>query len=196
MVRRGVFGGSFDPVHVGHLTVAAAAADRLPLDRVHFVPAREQPFKRGSHGASVEHRVAMLRAALTAPAGDPRFVLDVREIERIGPSYTVDTLRSLTAEYPADQLFLLVGADAAAELPAWREAEAVRRLARLVVLMRPGTPPPARPAGRRLEVPPVEVSGTDIRRRVRRGESIRGLVPPAVADYIAAHGLYRDPVGA
>ncbi len=191
-VRRGIFGGSFDPVHLGHLTVAAAAADRLSLDRVHFVPARQQPFKTGTHAASAADRAAMLEAALAGDAGDPRFVLDRREIEREGVSYTVDTLRAMSAEFPDDQLFLLVGADAARELPAWRDADTVARLTRVIGLTRPGETLPTHPLlAETLAVPAVEVSGTEIRRRVRCGESLRGLAPPAVAQYIAAHGLYR-----
>lgn len=195
-MRRGVFGGSFDPVHLGHLAAAAAAADRLPLDCVHFIPARQQPLKVGEHGASPEHRVAMLRAGLGSDHGDPRFVLDLREMERPGLSYTVDTLRSLSTEYPQDELFLLVGADAARELPQWRQPEAVARLARVVVLTRPGAAPPRHPLlSGHLEVPAVDVSGTEIRRRARCDEPLRGFVAPAVADYIAAHGLYRSDVG-
>lgn len=195
-MRRGVFGGSFDPVHRGHLAVAAAAADRLPLDHVHFVPARQQPFKVGAHRASAEDRTAMLRAALASEAGDPRFVLDLRELHRPGVSYTIDTLRSVSAEFPGDALFLLVGADAARELPSWREAGAVARLARVVALTRPGITPPRDPlVAEQLDVPAVHISGTDIRRRVGRGESIRGLVPPVVEAYIAAHGLYTDDIG-
>jgi nicotinate-nucleotide adenylyltransferase len=187
-MRRGVFGGSFDPVHLGHLTVAGAAAERLALDCVHFVPARVQPFKAGRHEASAADRVAMLRLAL----GDPRFLLDTRELEREGVSYTVDSLRELRAEYPRDELCLLVGADAARDLPTWREAETIPTLARVVVLTRPGVTPPADAmAAEVLEVPRVEVSATEIRHRVRRGESIRELVPADVADYIERQGLYR-----
>jgi nicotinate-nucleotide adenylyltransferase len=187
-MRRGVFGGSFDPVHLGHLTVAAAAAERLALSWVHFVPARVQPFKAGSHEASPEDRVAMLRLALR----DPRFVLDTRELGREGASYTVDSLRELRAEYPGDELCLLIGADAARDLPGWREAEAIPTLSRVVVLTRPGVSPPSdTEAAEILEVPRVEVSATEIRARVRRGEPIRELVPAEVADYIEARGLYR-----
>lgn len=188
-MRRGVFGGSFDPVHQGHLKAAASAADRLSLDVVHFVPARQQPFKVGTHRASSVDRAAMLERAL---ASDTRFVLDRREIEREGPSYTVDTLRSLQAEFPRDRLFFLVGADAARELPQWHEAERLPELAEIVVLTRPGTDPPESALiGRVLVVPAVEVSATAVRERVRRGESLLGLVPNEVAEYIGEYGLYR-----
>lgn len=188
-MRRGVFGGSFDPVHQGHLTVAAAAADRLPLDRVHFVPAGQQPFKQGRHRASAADRVAMLELAT---AHDERFVVDRREVDRDGPSYTVDTLRALQAEFPRDPLVFLLGADAARDLFGWHEAEEIPRLATVVVLTRPGADSPDLSLAHRvLDVPAVEVSATQVRERVARGESITRLVPPAVAQYIENHGLYR-----
>jgi len=119
-------------------------------------------------------------------------VADGREIRRGGVSYTVDTLRELSAEHPADRLCLMVGADAARDLPQWRQAEEIARLARIVVLTRPGVAAPSRPpVADVLEVPAVAVSASEVRARVTRGESIRGLVPDAVADYIAEHGLYR-----
>ena len=186
---RGIFGGSFDPVHVGHLTVAASAARALNLGLVHLVPACVQPFKTGREPAAAEHRLAMLRLAV---AGRAPLVADDREIRRGGVSYTVDTLREISAEHPADRLCLMVGADAARDLPQWRQAEEIARLARIVVLTRPGVAAPSRPPiADVLEVPAVAVSASEVRARVTRGESIRGLVPDAVADYIAEHGLYR-----
>lgn len=187
-VRRGIFGGSFDPVHFGHLRVAAAAADQLGLDRVHFVPARAQPLKGGHHEAPAADRVAMLRLALE---GDPRFVLDLQEIERPGPSYTVHTLQEVRRAYPQDLLFLLVGADAARDLPAWHEAARLPQLATIVVLTRPGVTPPGGPlVNQLLVVSPVDISATAIRERIRRAEPIGGLVPDAVARYIVEQGLY------
>lgn len=186
-VRIGVFGGSFDPIHLGHLSTARAAADLLALDQVRFVPAARQPLKK-AHRASVADRVAMLETAL---AGERRFVLDRREVERGGPSYTVDTLRSLRAAFPSDQLFLLIGSDAAAELPHWRESAAIRALAEIVVHERAGASVAA-PAGMRLiAVPPVDVSASRIRSAVGQGDSIEGMVPAAVAEYIRAHRLYE-----
>ncbi len=188
-MRIGIFGGSFDPIHIGHLIVAEAAADRLPLDRVHFVPASQQPHKLGEHRASVEDRIAMLELAV---AHNPRFALDRREADRAGTSYTVDTLRSLSAEFPEDELFLLVGADAAARLSTWREGDVVRQLASVTVLSRPGAGPASdSETGHHLEVPAIGVSATAIREAVARGDSIRYLVPAGVAAYIAAHELYR-----
>lgn len=188
-MRRGIFGGSFDPVHLGHLIVASAAADALELDRVHFVPAHVQPFKADQHHASPADRLAMLGTAL---AHDERFVLDTREIDREGISYTVDTLRAFAAEFPGDALSLLLGADAARDLPEWREAGAIPQLADVVVLTRPGEAlPHHRVAGRTLSVPAVDVSATQVRERARRGEPIDELVPAAVAQYIESHRLYR-----
>lgn len=186
-MRIGVFGGSFDPVHRGHLVIAARAAERLSLDQVRFVPVRAQPLKAG-HRAAPEDRVAMLRAAL---AGDPRFVVDEREIGRPGPSYTVDTLRALKAELPADQLFFLVGADAASDLPRWREAAELQRLATLVLIPRPGSDAAATPDWVTLDLEPMDVSATRVRQAVARGESIDRMVPEPVARYIATHRLYR-----
>lgn len=187
-MRRGIFGGSFDPVHNGHLIVAGAAADALRLDRVHFVPACVQPFKAGRQHASPADRVAMLLAALPH---DTRFELDTREIEREGVSYTVDTLREFAAEFPGDELSLLVGADAARDLPGWRDASAIPQLAEVVVLTRPGEEVPRHLAARTLSVPAVEVSATQVRDRARRGESLEDLVPAAVARYIESHRLYH-----
>jgi nicotinate-nucleotide adenylyltransferase len=185
----GIFGGSFDPVHRGHLVVAREAAERLALSRVHLIPAYEQPFKVGAHHASPAHRLAMLRLAVE---GDPRFVADAIEIDRGGVSYAIDTLRAFRTMYPEEALSLLVGADAAADLADWKDATEVAQLARVVVLTRPGTVLPDRSVGHEiLDVPAVDVSATEVRRRVAMGEPIDGLVPPVVAQYIAAHGLYR-----
>ncbi len=187
-MRLGIFGGSFDPIHIGHLIVAEAAADALRLDRVHFIPAYKQPFKTGSHFASPQDRAAMLRAAL---AGNSRFGLDLREIERGGASYTADTLRDLRRELPYDELFLMVGADAAQELGQWHEAGELACLAEVVVLSRPGQQVSdcAVPC-RFVEVPAIGVSASVVRDAVRRGSSIRYLVPSAVAEYIESHSLY------
>jgi nicotinate-nucleotide adenylyltransferase len=188
-MRRGVFGGSFDPVHVGHITVADAAAAALGLGIVHLVPAYDQPFKSGEHRAGPEHRLAMLERAVVR---HPRLVADGREICRRGVSYTVDTLREMRQEYPGDSLSLLVGADAAMDLPNWRDVGEVTHLARIVALTRPDAALPDHPmVDQCLAVPAIDVSATEVRRRVACGESIADLVPPAVAAYIASHGLYR-----
>ena len=188
-VRRiGLFGGSFDPVHLGHLIVARSAAEQLRLHVVRFIPARIQPFKTGRELAAAQHRLAMLELAV---AGEPSFLVDDREIRRPGTSYTIDTVRELRAEAPDDRLCLMVGADTALDFTEWREALEISRLASITVLTRPGidvslgTVPAAV-----IEVPAVDISATEVRRRVREGEPINELVPAAVAAYIASHGLY------
>jgi nicotinate-nucleotide adenylyltransferase len=189
-VRLGVFGGSFDPVHLGHLIVAAEAHRALGLDRVLLIPAGQHPFKAAERPAPAADRWAMLRAAV---ADDARFVVDDRELRRPGPSYTVDTLRALRAERPADALSLLIGADAAHDLAAWRDAAAIPALAEVVVLTRPGVAPPDHAmVGRVLEVPAIDISASVVRDRCRRRESIRYFVPDAVARYIAERRLYGD----
>lgn len=188
-MKVGVFGGSFDPVHLGHLIVAEAAADALALDEVRFIPARAHPFKHTTY-ATPEDRLAMLRLAA---GGNPRFRVDERELRRASPSFTVDTLRELCAAEPGNRLFLLLGADAARDFGAWREPETIARLAGVVVLTRPGVAPPEHALlSERLPVPAIDISATAIRERCRRGASIRYLVPDPVREYIAAHGLYRE----
>ena len=187
----GLFGGSFDPVHHGHLIVGSAAAEILGLDSLRFVPAREQPFKRGQHGAAAGQRAAMLDLAV---AGAPGFAVERSELERPGPSYTVDTLRALHARQPGLRLTLLLGADAAAEIEAWHQAEEIPALATVVVFARAGVPvPSSRLIGRTIEVPAIGISATEIRRRVREGRSIRYWVPDPVAEYVTRHRLYLDP---
>ncbi|MEX0691991.1 MAG: nicotinate-nucleotide adenylyltransferase [Gemmatimonadales bacterium] len=189
-MRIGVFGGSFDPIHHGHLIVARAALEGLSLDQVRFVPVRQQPFKQGDHGASPEDRLAMLAVAV---AGEPGFVVDRCELDRPGPSYTVDTLRTLRAAYPRDQLVLLLGADAARDLATWREAEVLPTLAEIVVLSRPGAATVAQGlVAATLAVPPVAIAAADLRARCARGASIRHCVPDAVRALIADRRLYRE----
>jgi nicotinate-nucleotide adenylyltransferase len=187
-VVEALFGGSFDPVHLGHLVVAEAAADTLGC-RVRFVPALEQPFKRAAHVATGAQRAEML--ALAA-AGNARFSVEAIELSLPAPSYTVRTLRALLEREPGNRFTLLIGADAARELSSWYEAEALPQLADVVVFARPGWEVPSHPLITRVvDVPAVALSATDIRARVRAGRSIRYLVPDAVREYVAARGLYR-----
>jgi len=184
-VRIGVLGGSFDPVHHGHLIAARALREILALDEVRLVPAGSQPFKRDGHGAPAFDRARMTELAVAGEAG---LMADRLEVEREGPSYTVDTLTSLQARWPGAELTLLVGADAAREFPSWRDADRIRAMARVVVFTRAGSGSLAdHPV---VEVPALEISSTDIRARVRAGRSIRYLVPDAVADYILTEQLY------
>lgn len=188
--RIGVFGGTFDPPHTGHLLLALDAADALDLDRLLFVPAARQPLKQGLEMTPARHRVAMVTALAGA---DPRFAVDSSEADRGGLSFTVDTMRSLRAAHPDAEFFLLMGEDTAATLPQWREPEALAALATVAIARRgDATTPP--PDGFRVAwLPPrrVDLSATEIRARVRGGRSVRGFVPEAVAQYIASAGLYR-----
>ena len=188
-----LFGGSFDPVHLAHLVVAEAASEALDGATVRFLPAREQPFKRAAHGATPEQRADML--ALAA-AGNPRLAVERIELTLPTPSYTVRTLRALAERDGrgggGNRYTLLLGADAARDLAAWWEVEALPGLADVVVFARPGTALPSHPLIRRvISVPSIELSATAVRERVRACHSIRYLVPEPVREYIAAHGLYR-----
>jgi nicotinate-nucleotide adenylyltransferase len=186
----GLFGGSFDPVHHGHLMVAQVARETLQLPEVRFVPAGIQPVKAGAHLASAADRVAMLRLAL---ASVPGMTVETCEVEREGPSYTVDTLRALAAREPGESFILLLGADAAQDLPRWREAEEVLRRAKVAVLTRPGHEAPVAPwVSAVVPVPALDLSATDLRRRAAAGRSLRYFVPDAVASYVATRGLYKD----
>jgi len=181
-LRVGLFGGSFDPVHYGHLRAAQWALEAFELQEVRLVPARQSPFK-GPCAASGAARRAMLDLAV---AGNPALVVEACELEREGPSYTVDTLRTLTARSPRSHFTLVLGSDAAAGLDRWRESAEVRRLAEVRVLGRPGDPDPA--------VVPFEglaISSTDIRDAVKASRSIRYLTPESVRLYIEEKGLYK-----
>lgn len=192
-MRIGLFGGTFDPPHVGHLVVAQDALTRLPLDRVVFVPAATPPHKRDRVVTPAELRLAMVRAAT---ASDDRFAVDDLEIRRGGASYTVDTLRAYRADRPEAELFLIMGADQYAEFDTWRESAEIRRLARLVVLARDGeTHGAAAGAAAAVGVTRIDVSATEIRRRVARGEPIRYLVAPAVEAMIRRNRLYETAAG-
>ncbi len=184
-MRIGVFGGSFDPIHHGHLIAVEALADALALDEVRLVVAREQPLKSGGHAAPANDRASMVEIAVRGAA---RLVADRSELARAGPSYTVDTLRGFHTRWPEAELVLLVGTDAADALPRWRQIDAVRALATLVVFARGES---GRDSGA-VTVPRLEISSTEIRERVRTGRSIRYWVPDPVAAYIARGRLYLE----
>jgi len=187
-MKVGLFGGSFDPVHHGHLIIAQVLAEALALDELRFVPAREQPFKVGRHAAPSEHRARMVALAIEQ---EPRFRLERAELDRPGPSYTVDTLRLLTAREPGNRFTLLVGADAARELPSWREAALLAEMAALALFARAGEAVPPVPwPHRTVTVPGVDISATVIRRRVAEGRSVQYWVPDAVAEFIRRERLY------
>jgi nicotinate-nucleotide adenylyltransferase len=186
-MRIGVFGGTFDPPHTGHLIVASAAFDALRLDRLLFVPAAVPPHKVGAVIATPAQRREMVRRAIE---GDARFEIEEMELDRPGPSYTVDTLRALREREPGAELFFLLGADQLRELHTWREPEEVARLACLAVLSRGGEPTPD--AGRYrfvpVAVPRIDIAATEIRARIRDGRSARYLVPEAILRTV--EGLY------
>ena len=184
-MRIGVLGGSYDPIHHGHLIVAEILGETLGLDEVWLIPAGEQPFKVGKHRAPAADRAAMVEAAVGA---SPGLRADRIEANRPGPSYTVETLRTLRKRCPTDHFWLLVGSDAAQDLPKWREVDAIRELAEVTVFRRG-----VGPAGQGVvEVPLIEISSTVVRARVQAGKSIRHWVPAPVEAYIAKHRLYRD----
>ena len=190
MQRIGIFGGSFDPVHLGHLLMAQAALEELSLDRLFFIPAAQSPFKLDQAHAPAAERVRLLRLAL---AGRTDCEVDEQEIQRGGVSYTVETLRDYAQRFPQAELFYLIGADNVASLPQWREADELARLAEFVAIPRPGessAPFPAPFCGRTLTGFPFGVSSSQIRVRVRAGRPIEPLVPPAVAEAIRNSRLY------
>ena len=189
-MRLGIFGGSFDPPHLGHLLPIIDAAESLGLDAVRFVPTGVQPLKVGRAVAAPRHRLAMTERLV---AGIPGFSVDSAEIDRAGLSFTVDTLATLAATVPADELVLVVGADAFAQFGQWKDPERIRALATIAVLVRgEGRGPDAASSGvRLLQTRRVDISSTELRARVAGGRTIRGFVPDAVADYIAEHRLYK-----
>lgn len=192
--RIALFGGTFDPPHVGHLIVAQDVVEALALDALHFVPAGEPPHKRDQEFTPAELRLEMVRAAVE---GDPRLVASDVEMRRRGPSYTVDTLRALRELRPDDELYFVMGVDQYAALDTWKEPEAVAELARLVVITREGDEPDgARPdvdvEYTRIPVTRVDVSSTGVRRRIHLGRPIRYLVPDPVRRIIRRHRLYME----
>lgn len=197
-MRLGIFGGSFDPVHNGHLALARACQQQIALDEVWFMPTAVQPLKaRGPH-ASDGDRVEMLRLA-TVDASNWRVC--TLEIDRGGRSYTIDTMRQLHEELPEAALFFLIGADALRDVSQWKEPRELFRLATPLVVHRPGEAEPDLATLRALctdetmpqivNMPLVDISSTEIRRRAAAGESIESLIPKSVEEYIAVHGLYR-----
>jgi nicotinate-nucleotide adenylyltransferase len=196
-VRLGILGGTFNPPHLGHLVSAQEAYLHLALDRVMLIPARIPPHKPVEDEPGVEHRLELCRLAIR---GDERFLVSDVEVARPGPSYTVDTLEELTSIAPDSELFLILGGDIAAGLPDWHQPERVLSLSTLAIAERPGTTrAQIEGALGRLEggdraeffpMPTIGLSSTEIRRRVRKGQPIRYIVPDAVAAYIRDHQLY------
>jgi nicotinate-nucleotide adenylyltransferase len=185
-------GGTFDPIHHGHLVAASEVASVFGLDEVVFVPTG-QPWQKDGRGVSpAEDRYLM---TVVATASNPRFTVSRVDVDRPGPTYTIDTLHDLAVEYPGAELFFITGADALAQILSWKDAEELFDLARFIGVTRPGydLSDAGLPAGRVdvLEVPAMSISSTDCRARVRSGEPVWYLVPDGVVQYIAKHGLYR-----
>jgi nicotinate-nucleotide adenylyltransferase len=201
-MRLGLFGGSFDPVHLGHLLLAETCREVGRLDQVWFVPAAISPHKQGQPTAPARDRLQMLRLAI---GGHPAFEVCDLEIARGGVSYTVDTLEIVRQQHPQAELFFLMGADALADFPNWRQPARICQLAIPMVVHRPQSPPPdwsplaqwvspdvlqqVRQA--QVEMPLIDVSSRDIRQRVSQGRSIRFRTPRGVETYIETHRLYR-----
>ena len=208
MRRIGLFGGTFDPPHLGHLAIAEWARDRLGLARVIFMPSGKPPHKPGDRISSVDDRLKMTRLAVR---GVPGFTVSVDEARRRGPSFTIETLSVLRAREPNTRLYLIMGEDSLREFGTWHEPEAILSMARLVVALRPGgkrSPGRGSGPGHRsrpgelsagdsrvtwLDNPGLELSSSSIRAWVRAGRSVRFLVPTSVAHYIRRHRLYRQP---
>lgn len=184
----GLLGGSFDPVHHGHLVLARDAVEALGLDQLVFIPAARNPLK-AAEGAPGELRLAMLRAAV---AGEPGFAVEDVELRRPPPSYTVDTVGDLARRFPGARLTLIVGEDNVVGFPRWHRWEELRAAVEVVVLRRGPGEGGALPY-RTLTARRLDISATEIRKRVAAGRSIRYLVPEPVREIIAAHGLYRRP---
>jgi nicotinate-nucleotide adenylyltransferase len=187
-MRLGLLGGSFNPIHHGHLISATRAAEAVKLDRVLFIPTAVSPLKNGNDLAPAADRWGMLRLALR---GNRLFEASDVELRRGGVSYTVDTLRELRRRTKAS-LFWIIGADAARLLPRWKSIAEVRRLAAFIILPRPGDSLPRKmPKDHIVKAPLLEISSSEIRDRIRRGLSVRYLVPDAVERYLLRKGLYR-----
>ena len=196
-MRLGILGGTFDPPHNGHLLIARAAKEQLRLDRVLFAVTGIQPLKQDQPVSPADQRADMVELAI---AGEADFELSRIDLDRLGPHYTADLLRIASGVYPDAKVWFIMGGDSLVDLLRWRDPHRLIELARLAVLRRPGFEPDwtaleaALPDLREridwIDAPPIDIAAHDIQRRAREGESIEGLVPPAVAQYIAERGLY------
>lgn len=203
-MRIGVFGGSFDPVHFGHLILAEQCREQAQLDEVWLIPAARPPHKYTHPPSEFSHRLHMLELAV---AGQPNYRIDQLEAERSGPSFTADTLDELHRRHPSHDWYLLLGSDSLPDLPQWHEPQRIVARAGLVVMERPGwpvvtadelakllkLPPDAELRLQKVEVPLIDLASRDIRRRVRTGKSIRFMVPADVENYLRNQKLYVAP---
>ena len=191
MRRIGLFGGSFNPVHLGHLLLSQAAMEEVPLSRLFFIPAAQSPFKLNANMAPAQERLRLLHLAL---AGQKACEVDPSEVLCGGISYTIQTVRAYAKRFPGDQLFYLIGADLVKDLPKWHSAGELAELVDFLVIPRPGEPMLPLPVpfrGRPLRGFPLAISSSQIRDRVKAGLPIDLLVGPAVAEAIGNNGLYR-----
>lgn len=204
--RIGIYGGTFNPVHMGHLIIAEQCREQARLDEVWFVPAARPPHKSDSELAAFTYRAEMLGLAI---AGHPAFRVDPLELDRPGPSYTVDTLEALQKRHPADEFYLLIGSDCLPDLPQWREPAQIFQLAGLLIVARPawpiwpadqirtaiGLPPQVELRQQVVHGPLIEISSRELRRKVAERRTIRYLVPRAVECYLETHRLYQASTG-
>ena len=193
-MRIGIFGGTFNPPHIGHLIVIESVREQIQFDKIFVVPSAQTPNKPGTVLASAYDRLEMTRLAVE---GNVHLTVSNTEIERKGISYTVDTVLAFSAQYPHANLSLIIGADNLRDFQSWKSPREILTRVDLIVMNRPGIATvDAKDEYARLStlvnVPQIGISGTDIRRRVKMGRSIRYLVPPAVEEYILHHKLYRD----
>jgi len=189
--RLGLFGGAFNPVHLGHLLVARAALEELQLDKIFFIPAARSPFKQNNEIAPAELRLRWLRLAL---AGRTDCEIDEQEIRRGGVSWSIETVRQYANQFPRVRLFWLIGADNAPTLNGWHNADELAKLIEFAAVPRPGQPPPEFPKpfrGRTLKGFPLEISSQEIRARIKARLPVENLLPPFVADAIHEAGAYR-----
>lgn len=203
--RIGLYGGSFDPIHNGHLIIARAIAERLELQRLMFLPSAQPPHKRGELLAEPNHRAEMVKLAIS---DEPVFEFSDYDLTRVGPSYTIDTVEHFLRQFgPAAELYWIVGADSLAELTSWHRAGELIEACRIATAARAGwdrsaweplraklnEDQVAKLRGGFLETPVIDISSTEVRERVCSGRSIRFLVPDRTLDYIERYGLYRGP---
>ena len=202
VLRIGIFGGSFDPIHICHLLLAELCCEALELDQVRFLVANVSPFKIDKQPANSKDRAEMVKLAI---GGNPKFEIDTREIDRGGVSYAIDSVRSIVEEFRDSKLFLLMGADAIEDIANWRQPRELFELATPCVISRGGVSEPhwdvlepyidalrlGEIINTRVTAPLIEVSSYELRERIKRGKSVRYQIPPAVESFICEHQLYR-----
>jgi nicotinate-nucleotide adenylyltransferase len=197
-MRLGILGGTFDPPHIGHLVLAEMACEALAAAQILFVPAADPPHKDETR-LGIEHRLAMLERAV---AGNTHFAISRVDIDRPGPHYSVDMVRLIQTQYPAAELYFLIGADSLRDLPTWHRPQELIQLCKLAVMRRPGVEispqmhehaiPGLAERVLKIDAPMIDISSTEISARLRAGKSVRYLVPQPALDYIVANGLYRN----